>query len=823
MGVRGLTTYIASNAERFLKPFELHGCDLVIDGDNLCIQLFARSEVRMGAYGGNYDHYFRAVVEFFVLLQKCKVRSFVLLDGGYEKRKLKKVRSRLLSRIHFVKKAKAGCRQLIIPLLIREVFVDALRAARVRFMRCLFEADNEIAILARKLDCPVLSYDSDFYIYNVKYIPYVTLTHKLYRKVIETDDNYEIQLVDNRRKRNRVLAKQGEGVINKGQSKISYCFLDCCLYTIENLIGSEGRLKREMLPLFATLLGNDYIERRVLSSFYASMKVGKVSRKVAPHQRRIVGILKWLQHHSIKSAMKTILNQVREGQRKNLMKQLQGAMYGYNCEDCISYEHFGFGKQQEVQDAEKKFKNFLEEADDVIPIEEDVSLGDDTEDLNNDGKSDHSDEEESESTEGEQSEDQENDIEDVCDETRVGKALNWEPWLLEIYQAARTPRFVVDLYYSNLYINYPQSEDITKPDSNEICYSILLHIFALLKSSKKGGNFKYLTRCEKVAQCRWIKFQDVALPEGIEFNPSKEKNVALFKIVFDDFSNTADIFAVVEKCPANFQLYILSLIFWIRKSQNVTCVHIHSLLICMIQLQIIDKQLATQSRHIDGFRKKHKSYLESMKQRFKRVNITLDEQKPLKKLVNKLSYLFSKPQVMLTYDVLIPHFSIKDREQRKQAVFDHSTTHIFAEFQAVVLNLFTLNALLGHPFEAICMHGLYNGLFIHNVYQTLKSRPDPLEYVKSTVFRYSGAMFELHRVFYCAILKLAPDLETRNRVVKTKSRTEKTDTGDRSKQNEALLDNDCVLVAEDEDESSSSKRDSFDDLNNQFSQLHTLS
>lgn len=35
MGVRGLTTYIAKYADRYLNQLELHDCSLVIDGDSL--------------------------------------------------------------------------------------------------------------------------------------------------------------------------------------------------------------------------------------------------------------------------------------------------------------------------------------------------------------------------------------------------------------------------------------------------------------------------------------------------------------------------------------------------------------------------------------------------------------------------------------------------------------------------------------------------------------------------------------------------------------------------------------------------------------------
>ncbi|EAT41100.1 AAEL007237-PA [Aedes aegypti] len=815
MGVRGLTTYIASNAERFLDPYELHDTDLVIDGDNLCFQLFVRSEERMGAFGGNYDHYFRAVVEFFELLRKCNVQPWVLLDGGYEQCKLKTVRSRMLGRIQFVKSVRPGSNRLIIPLLVREVFVDAMWAAKVSFMRCLFEADNEVAILARKLNCPVLSYDSDFYIHNVKYIPYVTLNHKIYRKVIENEENFKIELLNRKGGKNRskrVLLKQGDGPLEEENVQDSYCYLDCSLYTIENLIGKDERLKPEMLPLFAALLGNDYISRRILSKFYASMKVGKISRKVAVHQRRVVAILKWLKYHSLKSATMTIMNQVQEKHRDGLLKQLEGAMYGYNCEECQSFEFFGFEEDhtETLEDGADKLRDYLANAEDgeTVELEESDDEAVDEEITENETNSDDG------NSEGEESEEVEDDT-----TSPTANPFNWEPWLLEIYQAALTPRFVVDLYHSCLYINYPQVENINEPDSNELCYDLLRYIFSLLKSSKNANYFRYLTRCERVAQFRWLKFENVEMPEGVNFNPNKRKNVALLKVAFRDFSNCEEIFTAVSQLPANMQLYFLCLVFWATKQPAVTPVHVHALIVCLIQLQMIDKRLPNKSRDAKVFHKNQKAYLDNQRKAFQKTEPPSQEL-PSKATFKKLTTAITKPEAILTYDLLLTNFSINDRMLRRHGELDRPTAHIYAQLQAVVLNLFTLNGLLGHPLEPTRMHEFYNGLFIHNLYQSLKSRQDPLDYIKGTVFRYSGTMFAIHRMLYEWLVRLVPQFETRmktTRTVKKVPQMPKESVQRKKEQVKQMVENDCLLDSksseEDEDDAE------YNDLNNQFSQL----
>lgn len=273
MGVRGLTSYIAQRAEIYLKPYELHDTALVIDGDNLACNLYKDVTGSYSAFGGDYDDFYRAVVQFFQVLAECNVRAYVLMDGGYEERKLRTVGQRLRGKIAVIKRINPCDSITLFPLHLKEVFVDAVRDCGVPVMRCVFEADDELAALSRKLNCPVLSYDSDFYIHNVKYIPLITLTVKVLtkqRKQTSTQEQPTRQLrrneakhVEKRTKSNKILSgmKSADAKTTKRSSaKSSYKYLDCCIYRVHHLCG-RGALSAEKLPLFAALLGNDYIAR----------------------------------------------------------------------------------------------------------------------------------------------------------------------------------------------------------------------------------------------------------------------------------------------------------------------------------------------------------------------------------------------------------------------------------------------------------------------------------------------------------------------------------------------------------------------------------
>lgn len=60
-----------------------------------------------------------------------------------------------------------GRRKCVLPILIRDVFVQVLSERGVPLVQCPFEADREIACLAHQWNCPVLTNDSDFFIFDL--------------------------------------------------------------------------------------------------------------------------------------------------------------------------------------------------------------------------------------------------------------------------------------------------------------------------------------------------------------------------------------------------------------------------------------------------------------------------------------------------------------------------------------------------------------------------------------------------------------------------------------------------------------------------------
>ena len=273
MGIRGLTTYIAKNSDQYLQPYELEHCNVVIDGNNIACQLYNWVSKCNSAFGGDYDKYANCVENFFNNLLKCEVKPLVIFDGGYETKKIPTVHERLKNKLVTAKSVYSLIQSKLnfFPLFMKDVFMDVLRSLKISFAQSDFEADGEIAAIARKLHCPVLSYDSDFYIFDVLYIPLSSVTLEPVKYI--ASDN-----------------------------KSTKYFISCKIYRIETFLNSLGGLDKALLPVVAVVLGNDYIEKQVLQNFLSQIKCPK-SRNLNTTQRQIVGILHWLRHETLETAV----------------------------------------------------------------------------------------------------------------------------------------------------------------------------------------------------------------------------------------------------------------------------------------------------------------------------------------------------------------------------------------------------------------------------------------------------------------------------------------------------------------------------------------
>ncbi|XP_026479760.1 protein asteroid-like [Ctenocephalides felis] len=736
MGVRGLTTFIAKNADQYFEEFELHDCNLVIDGNNLAAQLYKYVSRCNSGFGGDYDVYHKCVVKFFEMLNACNIRSFVLFDGAYETRKKKTVYSRLIAKQQAASILCPANQKLlqIFPLMMRDVFKNVLRDMGISFIQCDFEADDEISIVAREISCPVLSNDSDFYIYDVEYIPFTSFDQKL------------------------TISEKG------------YTYIFCKIYKIDNFLNYFGGLKKEMLPLLATLLGNDYINKSTFKNFYAHLKLAKTKQKISDQQRTINALLQWLRNETYDSAVEKILSRLKLSERSKILNQILENVNVYADHKTNASLLLGI-KQFMVSQ-----KN----------IELSLSKINDTEFLNcleklymNNGRNSYN------------------------GDMILHNIMDVPIWFRFLYNKGLFPSFIMDFIISKTVYSNPQIEDLNFKDCNSIMFPILAYIFKIICPGSE--EFTYVGRNDH----NHIANQKINV--GDLFT-----NVKFYKFdVLNNFYPATDLFItffeetiqeqpfdILNSIPKNLHLYILS-IFWFGRNidgPTLLPVHIHSIILCLIYLQFINPVIDSCRSNIKLEKILNKLENDTVEAR----NFNTDEFNSLDSISKKECYKCALK--------MVDYFKVDEKLKSSNKLFSRKTVHVFSMFQNVVLQLNVLNSVLGHPMPQCKIHELYNGTFIYNAFNHLKSRTNILAYVELLLVD-SPLLFNNYKILLNIIGGFLECILNDNKPKKSKKKGKKTKI--HIEQNEEQVQNSCT-------ESDIMDNINFDTTNNVYWLLNNI-
>ncbi|CAL8354082.1 unnamed protein product [Arctogadus glacialis] len=134
------------------------------------------------------------------------------------------------------------------------MFEGTLNDMKVPLVRCFGEADGQLAALARELCCPVLSRDTDFYIYDLPegVLPLTPFWHSVKQSQARSD-------------------------------------ISCKRYTMSSFC-TFFNIDRHLLPIFALLAGNDYVNLRDVK-WASYVPAGRPTMKFSAS---LVGLLSWL-------------------------------------------------------------------------------------------------------------------------------------------------------------------------------------------------------------------------------------------------------------------------------------------------------------------------------------------------------------------------------------------------------------------------------------------------------------------------------------------------------------------------------------------------
>ncbi|TMS01708.1 single-strand DNA endonuclease ASTE1 [Larimichthys crocea] len=291
MGVQGLFTFVEKHP-RIYRDVRFRMSRLVIDGANLIHLLYFDSGLDQN-HGGEYAAFEELIERFITALRDCGISPFVVLDGGsdYTDKKLETMMQRAVDRIKKAHRAAVeDSKKNVLPQLAKLMFRQTLARLEVPMAQCYAEADQEIAALANEWQCPVLSNDSDFYIFDLP--GFLPISHF-----------------------------QWEAVEQSG----SQSYIPCKKYNTSSFC-IFFNLERQLLPTFAALAGNDYVKLQKMERPIDWTQFCPAGDGIPSH---LEGLLCWLRDfHQPEKALEAALGLMRELSKKKKAEVLQGLYLG---------------------------------------------------------------------------------------------------------------------------------------------------------------------------------------------------------------------------------------------------------------------------------------------------------------------------------------------------------------------------------------------------------------------------------------------------------------------------------------------------------------
>ncbi|CAL8236428.1 unnamed protein product [Boreogadus saida] len=318
MGIKGLLLLLKDHS-RIYQDIHFRDSKLLVDGTNLAFSLYARSYLDFSLYarsnldsslyarfnldqnrGGEYLAYQVQVQALFMTLGDCGIKPYVVMDGGTGasdiRLNIREDRQRgLLRRAQDA--ALKGSREGIVPPFTTTVFEQTLNDMKVPLVRCFGEADGQLAALAREWCCPVLSIDTDFYIYD---LPEGVLPLKHFQW-------------------------------DSWKTRQNSSYIPCKRYTTASFC-TFFNIDRRLLPVFASLAKNNDVNLREINCVQF-IPAGRPERWM--WVARLEGLLSWLRARTDQTTEDTLtaamdlIPRVSQQAQTEVLTEVQTAMLEY--------------------------------------------------------------------------------------------------------------------------------------------------------------------------------------------------------------------------------------------------------------------------------------------------------------------------------------------------------------------------------------------------------------------------------------------------------------------------------------------------------------
>ncbi|XP_030214613.1 protein asteroid homolog 1-like [Gadus morhua] len=231
MGVKGLCSLLEDYSQIY-QDILFRDSKLLVDGNNLAYRLYFTSNLDQN-HGGEYLAFQVQVQALFKALADCGIKPYVVMDGGSGTSDIR-LDTRMDRARGKVRRAQCaaltGKRRDILPNFILSVFEQTLSDMEVSLVKCFGEADGQLAVLAKEWSCPLLSGDTDFFVFD---LPEGVLPLHHF---------------------------QWDSIKTSGARR----YIPCRRYTTSSFC-TFFNIDRQLLPVFASLAGNDYVNLKEIN------------------------------------------------------------------------------------------------------------------------------------------------------------------------------------------------------------------------------------------------------------------------------------------------------------------------------------------------------------------------------------------------------------------------------------------------------------------------------------------------------------------------------------------------------------------------------
>ncbi|XP_059909349.1 protein asteroid homolog 1-like isoform X1 [Gadus macrocephalus] len=298
MGVDDLCSLLEDYSQIY-QDIRFRDSKLVVDGTNLAYDLYYRSNLDQN-HGGEYLAFQVEVLALFKALSDCGIKPYVVMDGGSGTSdiKLDTLMDRARGKVWRAQGAALkGRRADILPPISTKVFEQTLNNMKVPLVRCFGEADGQLAALASDWCCPVLSGDTDFYIYDLPW----GLLHL---------DHFQWDSV---------------------KKSPTRSYIPCKRYTTSSFC-TFFNIDRQLLPVFALLAGNDFVNIREMN-WDQNVLAGRQREIELSQTARLEGLLRWMRgfqtiEDTLTAAMDLMPNMSQQVQTE-VLTEVQKSMLEY--------------------------------------------------------------------------------------------------------------------------------------------------------------------------------------------------------------------------------------------------------------------------------------------------------------------------------------------------------------------------------------------------------------------------------------------------------------------------------------------------------------